>query len=343
MNKLNLRDKFEAMIVGWAIWDSMWLPVEMMTKKQIQEKYWYLTEFKETKDNIFFEKWGFKEEWIGYISDDTLLTLATLDSLSESKKVDFENIWAQHIKYYDSAPYWFWRGTRSAVEDLRKWASYLNTWNPLWTGNWVMMKQSPLTMYYAVSNISEKQINEEIKTYSCITHANKISVVSAIVHNKMLINLILSKWALDKKKLIWELLKYALKYENQINNMESNWENISSKLKQIYDLIDSSWEFKISDEEILEKFGWWDEKITKSCYIWVTLPIVYSIFLKNPNFKWFLDVINIGWDTDSYWAIIGNMIWAYSGKFYPEKYEKWVRDIEEIKSKVNIFVKTFTK
>jgi ADP-ribosylglycohydrolase len=55
-----------------------------------------------------------------------------------------------------------------------------------------MMKQSPLTMYYAISNISEKQMNKEITTYSCITHANKISVVSAIVHNKMLVNLLLS-------------------------------------------------------------------------------------------------------------------------------------------------------
>ena len=343
MNKLNLKDKFEAMIVGWAIWDSLWLAVEMMTNKEIKEKFGHIKDFKETRENIFFAKWWFKEAGSWYISDDTLLTLATLESLSESKKVNFESIWAQHIKYYDMFPYWFWRTTRNTVEALKNWTSYLDTWNPLWTGNWVMMKQSPLAMYYAISNISEKQMNEEITTYSCITHANKISVVSAIVHNKMLVNLLLSNWALDKKKLIWELLEYALKYEREINNLESNWENISSKLKQIYDLIDSSWEFKISDEEILDKFGRWDDKITKSCYIWVTLPIVYSIFLRNSSFKWFLDAINIGWDTDSYGAIIWNMIWAYSGKFYPEKYEKWVRDIEAIKAKVNIFVKTFLK
>jgi ADP-ribosylglycohydrolase len=85
-----------------------------------------------------------------------------------------------------------------------------------------MMKQAPMAMYHAVSDIPESQIVREITHYSCMTHANKISVVSAIVHNKMLIDLILSEGNLDKKSLIVGLYELALKHEKEIQNLDSN-------------------------------------------------------------------------------------------------------------------------
>jgi hypothetical protein len=112
-------------------------------------------------------------------------------------------------------------------------------------------------------------------------------------------------------------------------------------LKEIHDMMDFNWEICINDDEILKKFWWWEEKIYKSCYIGVTLPIVYSLFLRSPDIRWFLDSINIWWDTDSNWAIMGNMIWAYMGKFYPNKFDEKLQDVDRIKERVKIFSDLF--
>lgn len=343
MNKERMFEKLEWSIVGWAIWDAMWLPVEMKTKEYIQENYWYITKYIETRKNIFFAKWWFDKPGVWYISDDTLLTLATLDSLAESGKLDFKNLAAKHIEYYDSFPYWFWRSTTGAIEALRNWKTHLETWSPTWTGNWIMMKQAPLAFYYANNKIREEEMNKQIAEYSAMTHANRISVVSAIVHNKLLISLILAEESIDTKTVFWELIEIALQYEKKLVKYESNSENISDKLKELYELINKNSWLDLSDEEILRRFWWWDAKIYKSCYIWVTLPLLYALFLRNPGSKAFFDSINIGWDTDSFGAIMWNMVWAYHGKFYSNDLESWIQDIWNIKAKVQMFIQNILK
>ncbi|EKE27644.1 MAG: hypothetical protein ACD_3C00182G0005 [uncultured bacterium (gcode 4)] len=341
MDRELLKEKLEWAIMGWAAWDAIGLPVEMKTKEYIKAEFWYIDRFHETRKNIFFAKWWFDEEGVWYISDDTLLTLATLDSLSESWKLDFDSVWRYHLKYYDTFPYWFWKSTKNALEAIRSGASYLETWSPSWTGNGIMMKQAPLAFYYAISDISEEQMNKEIRTYSCMTHANKITVVSAIVHNMLLMELIRSDWDIGKKELFWKLLECALKYESEITDLESDWENISDRIREICELIDGDGVFSLSDEMILEKFWWWEEKIYKSCYIAVTLPIVYSIFLRNPDLRWFFGSINIWGDTDSYWAIMWNMVGAYRGGFLHDKFLWQLQDFDTLKERIAVFAQKF--
>jgi hypothetical protein len=66
--------------------------------------------------------------------------------------------------------------------------------------------------------------------------------------------------------------------------------------------------------------------------------IVYSLFLNKQNFDSLIDSINIGWDVDTFWAIIWNMIWAYKAKFYTEKYENWIEKIWDLKLQTNSFI-----
>lgn len=341
MNR-DIWEKLEWAIIGWAIWDSMWLPVEMKTRDFIREKYWRIIDFEPTKENIFFGKWWFKKDGVGYISDDTCLTLATLEALSDSWKIDFSSIATEHIRYHDKFPYWFWKSTRNAVEMLRNWASHRETWNTLWTWNWIMMKQAPLAFYYAMKNELDWVMNNEIREYAQMTHNNRISAVSAVVHNKFLLKLILSDWKIDNREILSDLLELAREYEREFDYMYDNWENISDVILQMLESLDSEGNMTLTDDEILEKFSWWDEKIYKSCYIRITLPIVYSLFLRNPNFEWLLDSINIWWDVDSFAAIMWNMIWAYLWKFYPEGYPEKLQDLNDIKEAIGRFRNKFS-
>ncbi|EKE27694.1 MAG: hypothetical protein ACD_3C00169G0004 [uncultured bacterium (gcode 4)] len=341
MNKTILNEKLEWAIIGWAIGDAMWIPVEYMPTQEIKARYWRVMDFLETRSNAHFAKKGFNEEGSGYISDDTLLTLATLDALTEAWIIDFPTICAKQIEYYESFDYGFWRSTTDAFEAIKKWESYLTSWNPLGTWNGIMMKQTPLAFYQVSRWIREDEIANDIITYSKITHDNKLVIVSALVHNRMLVDLILTEWEMNKRKLLSRALEIARKYEEELSDVTPDQENISDKLEELLMCMDENGVLDLSDDEILKKFGWNDGGLGYACYIRVTLPLIYALFFRSPDFKGFIDTINIWWDTDTYAAIIGNMIWAYRGRFYDEKYEGWVREIRNIKNSIDSFSKKF--
>jgi len=158
------------------------------------------------------------------------------------------------------------------------------------------------------------------------------------VHNKLLMELFKNWISSEKtlKEILIELIDYCKHYEQYFTDVENK---VSDLLIDLLWLFNNNWKFVATDEEILSKFWRWDNDIKSSCFVYFTMWIVYSIFFRNPNFQWLLDAVNIWWDTDSFWAIIWNMIWAYNWKFYEEEFAKWVKIYEEIK---NIWEK-FTK
>ena len=74
-----------------------------------------------------------------------------------------------------------------------------------------------------------------------------------------------------------------------------------------------------------------------------TMWIVYSLFLNKQNFDSLIDSVNIGWDVDTFAAIIWNMIWAYKSKFYTDKYENWVENIDNIQKQTYTFIEEILK
>ena len=101
--------------------------------------------------------------------------------------------------------------------------------------------------------------------------------------------------------------------------------------------------YNIDDNQIFEQFWRWELEPKHSCYVYITMWIVYSIFLRNQWFESLIDWVNFWWDTDSFWAILWNMIWAYNWNIFEKKYIDWNQRKEEIYKLWNEFIKKFVK
>jgi hypothetical protein len=152
--------------------------------------------------------------------------------------------------------------------------------------------------------------------------------------------LLKSKWEIDFIELLEFLIDFSKKQEEKLKNefQEKKAQKVSDLLKNLLKDQKNGWLNNFND--ILQKYWWWEQKIYASWYVLTTMWIVYSIFLNKQNFEALLDSINIGWDVDTFAAIIWNMIWAYKWEFYDKYYENWVNNINQYKNQINLFLNT---
>ncbi len=138
-----------------------------------------------------------------------------------------------------------------------------------------------------------------------------------------------------------ELIIYATEKEEEFYEPQKKSDSISELLQNIYSDYTSN---KLEGTKyILQKYWWWDN-MKKAAYVVTTLWICYSLFLRwNKDIETLFDAINFGWDTDTYWSILWNMVWAHSWKFYSQEMEDWVQNIERIQKEVNSFVETILR
>jgi len=345
LDKNLFAEKASSMLIAWAIWDALWVPVEMKTKEYIEKNYWRVDDFLDSSLNIFFNKWWLNEWKTGLVSDDTILSFSWLKSITKTWKIDFDDILQTNSKDYKDFPYWFWYWTTSALKryELLKelypdFDNYINLWDKNSAWNWVIMKQSPYVAYFLARETKQEIINTNIEILTRLTHNHPTAVVASQVHNQFLMELLKSTENIDFTNLLKYLINFSENRENELKKefKEQKADKISSLLKKLLEDIQKWW-LKTFDE-ILKKYWWWEQKIYASGYVLTTMWIVYSIFLNKQNFEWLLDSINIGWDVDTFWAIIWNMIWAYKWEFYDEYYKNWIQDIENLETQVNKFI-----
>jgi len=345
LDKNLFKEKTSSMLIAWAIWDALWVPVEMKSKQYIENQYWRVDNFLDSGLNIFFNKWWLAEWKTGLVSDDTILSFSWVKSIINKQKIDFDNILETSLEDYKNFPYWFWYWTTSSLaryELLKKLNKLTNNYINLWeydsAWNWVIMKQSPYAAYFLARNTEEEIINTNIEVLTRLTHNHPTAVVASQVHNKLLMELLKSETKINLEELLEYLIEYSKKQENNLK-----LEIEKQKADKISDLLQNLLEDKKnwwlqSFDEILDKYWWGENSVYSSGYVVTTMWIVYSIFLNKQNFDWLLDSINIGWDVDTFAAIIWNMIWAYEWKFYDKYYEDKLEKIDELKNKSGEFI-----
>lgn len=341
----DFKEKVEAMLIWGAIWDALWVPIEMKTHDYIKKHYWRVDSYLDSSLNVFFNKWWLAswKKWL--TSDDTILTFAWVDSINNKWKIDIENLLKTSINAYNDFPYGFWWATTKA---FKKYENAISKWeiidinklaevNTAW--NWVIMKQSPYVAYHISQNTINKEIDKDIESLTKLTHIHPTAIVASLVHNRFLAELLKSDKGINFK----DLLKYLIKYSEEIekNILQENNDKISDLLKSLLE-DQEKWWLK-SYDEILDKYWWWDKQIYSSGYVIITLWIVYSLFLNKQDNETLIDAINIWWDVDTFWAIIWNMLWAYKSKFYSNELENWLPNIDELKTKTKVFIKTILK
>ena len=342
--ELKKAEKIPAILINWAVWDALWLPVETKTKQEIQDILhkssskidFYLPSWW----NIYFIKAGLelssREVW--KISDDTILTMAVMKSITEKKTIDLYDIMEKTMQGYDKFPYGFWGATRKAIKhfrehkDINKLLSIESS--SMWCG--VTMKQAPLTLWDAP--------NREIIDFTKLTHNSYPQKLASIIHDIGFRYILNSSWNINVEEFLEYMTRKIRTYEELTDKKSApgndtlEWQELK-KIRQIFEKMkkfSKSWKLIISDDEILENF-WRGDDIKKSGQIATTLAITYSIFLREQSFQAIIDSVSIWWDTDSYWSIVWNMVWALSWEIPERYYIENLENFEEIEIVANEF------
>ncbi len=340
---MSLYKKLEWAVRWWALGDALWLPVEIKTYQEIKEQFGSIDGFESLKHNTFASKASKEWEFPGdindfwYISDDTILTLAWLQSLINKGKIDIIDLFNEHTLFVKKFwKRWFGKWTLAALAKIEQGTPPEQAWSASrWNG--VMMKQLPYAFHFVTENTSPEEMDETIMTIARCTHTSPIGVLTAIIHNRLLVHLFKQdpKTPIDRDALLSEYLTLAEQYEQQPWYKMEDEDNryVSDIIKEL-----------IKQRELIKIGHHYDHEMILDTYTvngskpWAkrwfhagsTLGYTRSIFLQNPNREGLLDGIAIGQDTDSQAAIIGNMIGAYKGEFYDKNLIQSLKSKDEI-------------
>ena len=301
-------------LFGLAIGDAIGVPVEF-TQRVLNEKD-YLKEMK---------GYGSYDVPEGSWSDDTSMTIATLDSIQENTKIDYEDImkkfveWFKHAKYcandyiFDigdstcSALLKYLYSNKKAVE-----CGGTGEWN---NGNGSLMRFLPIAEYLSYNSFLEEEEIEIIKNCSSLTHAHEISILGCTI--------------------------YTMFIKSLNSGFDKNMAYLETRCFNYYDYFSTETLKKYS--RILNgKIEELDRKdISSKGYIVSTLEASLWCILKSNSFEEsIINAINLGGDTDTIGAITGSI----AGKIYgydciPKRWISKLRKKEYLKELCDKFDK----
>ena len=286
-------------ILGFAIGDAMGVPNEFCLREKLME-------------NPVTEMIGFKSHDVpkGSWSDDTSLTLATMDSIIEKKEIDTEDMatkfleWMKEYKYTPTnVVFDIGRTTLKALarfEAHLRPASECGGNNDLDNGNGSLMRMLPIAYYVYYKNLSEEKIYNLVKNVSGITHRHEISLMGCFI--------------------------YVI-FANELLNKRSK--------EEAYDRVKNIDYTKYFSEETIEKYSrilkehiatFKLEEISSSGYIVHTLEAVIWVIFNTYTFNsTIIGAINLGNDTDTIGACAGGL----AGIIYTLKdvNPRWEKDL----------------
>ena len=298
MNKLY---KIKDGIIGFAIGDALGVTVEFKAREEL-------------KNNPIIDMidGGVHKQPIGSFSDDTSMTLATMDSIIEKSIIDTEDIAKKFVDWYRSGKYTatnklFDIGdtTRQALAKFElKIDKAVNCGGigEYDNGNGSLMRILPTVYYiYYKQSLKDDQIYKVISDISSITHKHEISILGCYIYSRYCMFILDGK---DKIEAYNEIKK--LNY-----NMFSDYS--LSKYNRI---------LKGDISALLEN------DIFSDGYVVHTLEAVLWLFLNSDNYNnTILKAVNLGDDTDTVSAITGSLLGIYYG--IDSINDKWKKSIKK--------------
>ena len=269
-------------IIGFAVGDALGVPAEFKSREELKKSP--ITDMK---------AYGTHNQPAGTWSDDTSMTLATLDSIIEKNGIDVNDIANKFLKWFRNAEYTaanvcFDIG-RTTLQALAKYelnqenAKKCGGTSEYDNGNGSLMRILPIAYYIYYKNITDnKEIYSIIKDVSSITHAHEISVLGCYIY-----------------------VKYVIELLNGINKIQA-YKNIQ---QQDYSLF-SDYAVSKYNRVLKENIQNSDEtNISSSGYVVSTLEAVLWLFLNSNDYNTcILKAVNLGDDTDTVAAIVGGLL-----------------------------------
>ena len=286
-------------LLGFAIGDALGLPIQFIPREKLNKR---ITDM---------QGYGTFNMPKGTWSDDTSLTLATLDSICDKKCIDYEDImqkfvlWLKNGKYTpNEKSFDIGETCLSSISNYiykGKEPVYCGSISINSNGNGSLMRMLPLALYCYYLNISNNEILELTCSLSSLTHQHEISKLGCFIYVQFVIELIKSKNKYKAYKYI-QNLDYSCFSENSLFAYHRILEN------NIY-------EFDINE-------------IKSSGYVVDTLEASLWCLINNNNYEEsVITAINLGDDADTIGAITGSMAGILYG--YDEIPERFLNELQK--------------
>jgi len=293
MNKI--KDSLYSFVVG----DALGVPVEFRSRDLLKENP--VTEM--------LESYRAPE---GSWSDDTSMTLATMDSIIKTKTIYCNDMANRFCAWFNNSEYtatglsfdigWTTRCALNEYQQNKRDATKCGLTDIKNNGNGSLMRMLPIVFYCYYTQPGNNEIFEIVKNTSSITHAHEISIMGCYIYVHYLINLLHGK---DKKE-SYEIIQ------------KLDYSMFKNETQEVYNRIIKN-DISALDENDIKSNG----------YVVSTLEACLWTVLKNNNLRdTILAAVNLGHDADTVGAITGSIAGIiYS---YDDIPKSW---IEKLKNK----------
>lgn len=268
-------------IIGLAIGDAMGVPLEFCNREDLMQNI--TMEMKESNiDGIPKGSW----------SDDTSMTLATIDAIVSDNCINCNKIANNFVQWVKNAKYTPSNKTfdigRTCLRSILRFeakedvAQNCGGKSEMDNGNGSMMRILPLVYYCYSRKMTENEIYKVVREVSSITHGHEISIMGCFIYVMFGIELLKGK----DKKIAYEYIK-SINYEIYFN------ENTVSRYSRIIDN-------KINEYVI--------DEIKSTGFIIDTLEATLWVLLNTNSYNQaIIGAINLGDDADTVGACVGGL------------------------------------
>ena len=273
-------------IISFVVGDTMGVPVEFNSRERLLLNP--VTEMLE---------YGTHNMPKGCWSDDTSMTLATMDSIIKCKEINTNDMADRFIKWYRNGEYtatgiMFDIGT-TIQQALVKYqrgigiASKCGGEREYDNGNGSLMRMLPIAYYCYLKGLEDTEILKIVKEVSSITHRHPISILGCYIYVRLAIELLKGKELLQAYQEI-KKLDYSYFTEDTIYK----YERILNSNIGLYNIND----------------------ISSNGYIVSTLEAVIWTLINSKSFnETIIKAINLGEDTDTVGACVAGLAGIYYG------------------------------
>lgn len=305
--------KIKSAIYGFAIGDAMGVPVEFEDREKLMES---------PVTNML--GYGSYDVPKGVWSDDTSMTLATIDSIIVNKnELNYNDIANKFCEWINNAKYTatnevFDIGTTTKYSLMRYWNNNIDATKCGGTGisengNGSLMRMLPIALYCFYNKMEDNDIINIVRNTSSITHAHEISIIGCYMYVKYIIFILSNNNKTESYKLL-QKIDYSIFNKDNIN---------------LYERI-------IKDD--ISKYSL--DTIKSTGFVVDTLESVLWVILNTENFnEAIIGSVNLGGDTDTIAAITGSIAGILYG--YDSMNKKWIKDIKN-KGLLNKYIYEFT-
>lgn len=278
-------------LLSFVLGDALGLAIQFFTKKTLKEKLQSMSIIEiieNSNSNIPLGTW----------SDDTSLTLCTIESIIEKNCVDVENI---SEKFCD----WFKNGhltpfgkafdigqtTYKIISDAIKNNKKILTGssNLYDNGNGSLTRILPVALFCHEKHFSKSELHQTIKNVSSLTHAHPISIIGCYLYT-LVVFMILD--GLDKKAILGSLKEIKKHFPLKYIPYLSEYEDIFNG------------DFLNENTALIKSDGY--VKDTLKVALW---GFFNSHFIEDGIYK----TISLGGDTDTNGAVCGGLCGLYYG------------------------------